>query len=280
MRKMCALLVFGSLAFMLYAQKTCQLPITGNNHIMIAEYTSDNGQIYNITQPRLQVWLPEDGKAEMMLLVCPGGAYEYVSAYNEGIRVAEFFNAKHIAVAVLEYRLPNGHERIPLTDALAAMRILRDSAAVWGIPSNRIGVMGFSAGGHLAGSLLTMYNDNTTRPDFGVLVYPVLSMMADTHGKTRTHLLGSEPPAEKMHEWTLLHHVKSDMPPVFISACQDDRAVSVSNSIDFYTALTAKKVPAELLLLPQGGHGWGFSRAFPMRIIFEEALLRWLESVK
>lgn len=258
----------------------CRLSATGDNGIAVAEYTSDNGQIYNITQPRLRVWLPEESKAEMMLLVCPGGAYEYVSAYNEGKRVAEFFNARQTAVAVLEYRLPNGHEQIPLTDALAAMRLLRDSVAAWCMPSCRIGVMGFSAGGHLAGSLLTMYTDSVTRPDFGVLVYPVLSMTKDTHGKTRTHLLGAEPTAEQIGQWTLLNRVRTDMPPIFIAACQDDRAVPVSNSIGFYTALTAQKIPAELLVLPHGGHGWGFSRDFPMRTVFEETLLRWLESVK
>ncbi|MCM1034138.1 MAG: alpha/beta hydrolase [Paludibacter sp.] len=278
-RLQCLCILCMSLTMLHASTVLLPLNIESTNGITEAEYTSDNGQIYNITQPRVHVYLPDNAKADMLLLVCPGGAYRYVSAYNEGTCVADFCNSRAIAVAVLEYRLPNAHENIPLEDACAAMRLLRDSVPRWGIPQGRVGVMGFSAGGHLAGSLLTMYTDTVTRPDFGVLIYPVLSMMADTHGKTRTHLLGTEPTDEQKQKWTLLNQVHADMPPVLLAACQDDRAVPVSNSLDFYTALTRQKVPAELLILPQGGHGWGFSRDYPMRQVFTTALMQWLENV-
>lgn len=260
----------------LEAQRTVYLPTSGGNGIEVAERVGTWGQIYDITEPRIDVYLPKcEGKVPMML-VCPGGAYEYVSVENEGRYVAEWAMSNNIAVAVLKYRMPNGHENIPLEDALAAMRILRDSVEAWNLQADKIGVMGFSAGGHLAGSLVTKYTDAVTRPDFGVLVYPVLSMQDNTHSKTRRLLLGEKPTQMQIASWSLANCVTAETPPCFIVACQDDKAVPVSNSLDFYAALTRNNVPAELMILPIGGHGFGFQRIIPQVEIFHAALLEWL----
>ena len=267
----------------LFAQKTIYLPEKGGNGIEKAETVGTYGQIYDITEPRIDVYLPNkttgNPKPVPMILVCPGGAYKYASCGNEGKYVAEWAMQQRIAVAVLKYRMPNGHENIPLSDALAAMRILRDSAHVWNLIPDKIGVMGFSAGGHLAGSLTTMYVDKRTRPDFSVLVYPVLSMKDDTHQTTRKLLLGEDFTEMQVAKWHLLNNITADTPPCFIIACQDDKVVPVSNSIDFYSALTRNNVPAELLILPTGGHGFGFQREIPQTSVFREALLHWLQEL-
>ncbi len=294
MKRIILVISCGLLALSCFAQTTYNLPITGTNAITEPERVDKYGQIYNITQPRLDVYLPTSpkrgGEGGYLLLALPGGAYEYVSADNEGHRVAQWMNAQGIAVAVLKYRQPNGHSDIPLTDARAALRFIREHAAEWGI--SQVGVIGFSAGGHLAASLLcypdpvceerenlTANSERLTANglDFGILVYPVLSMEDGvTHAKTKRLLLGENPTDEQVAHWTLKNAVTENMPRTMIIACQDDRAVPIRNSLEFYQALTDKKVPAELLILPQGGHGWGFTRSFPMRDVVENALMRWI----
>ena len=262
------------------AQRVVMLPAEGSNGITEAESTGSYGEIYNITQPRIDLYLPSGGgRPATTLLVCPGGAYQYVSVQNEGKYVADWALQHGMAVAVLKYRLPNGHDYIPLSDAMAAMRMLRDSADVWNLDAGRIGVMGFSAGGHLAGSLLTKYADSRTRPDFGVLVYPVLSMEADTHLKTRRLLLGDSFGERQKAEWTLRTGVGRQVPPCFVVACQDDKGVPVSNSIVFFTALTKAGVRAELLVMPKGGHGFGFMREIPQAALFHQLLLQWINEL-
>lgn len=259
------------------AQQTVYLPHKGGNGITTAEREGTRGQLFDITEPRIDVYLPKTDKPVPMILCCPGGAYQYVSIPNEGTYVAQWALQHNIAVAVLKYRMPNGHENVPLEDALDAMRILRDSAAAWNLIPGKIGVMGFSAGGHLAGSLTTMYVDRITRPDFSILVYPVLSMTKQTHAKTRQLLLGDNPTPMQDARWTLLNNITADTPPCFIVACQDDKVVPVSNSIDFYSALTANNVPAELLIMPTGAHGFGFQREIPQTAEFRMLLLSWLD---
>ncbi len=283
----------GLLALSCWAQTTYNLPIAGTNAIIEAERVDHYGQIYNITQPRLDVYLPASHQGESeggyLLLAFPGGAYEYVSADNEGYRTAQWFNERGIAVAVLKYRQPNGYPDIPLTDAKAALRLIHQHATEWGI--SKVGVIGFSAGGHLAASLLCYPEDIAVEHglvsthegkegglDFAILVYPVLSMEDGvTHAKTKRLFLGENPTAEQVAHWTLTNAVHDSVPRTLIVACQDDRAVPIRNSLDFYQALTNHKIPAELLIFPTGGHGWGFTRTFPMRDMMEDALLRWIQ---
>lgn len=248
-----------------------------NGYVSADEYVGKHGEIYQTSEPRIDLYLPTDAENVPLLLVCPGGGYRYTPVVNEGVNVAGFFVPRGIAVAVLKYRLPNTHADVPLTDAVSAMQLLRDSAAIWNIDANRIGVIGFSAGGHLAATLLTKYPSQSSRPDFGVLVYPVISMDPTiTHSGSCRQLLGSNPTDELLYLWSAEHHVTHDTPPCFIVACQDDKTVPVENSIRFYQALTNNKVYAQMLLLPKGGHGWGFSRQFLQRELFETALLQFL----
>lgn len=248
-----------------------------SNGVTEEEYVNEKGSTYNTTDPRIDVYLPEGGENMTMLLVCPGGGYAYASTENEGINVAKFFTVRGIAIAVLKYRMPNAHCTIPLEDAQMAMKIIRDNAAEWHINPKQIGVMGFSAGGHLASTVVTKFSDKVNRPDFGILIYPVISMDVNvTHGRSRTNLLGENPTVEQEQEWSSEKFVKADTPPCFLAACSDDPTVAVKNSLLMYEALVENKVSVEMHIFPTGGHGWGFSREFNGRDQFESALLSWI----
>ena len=158
------------------------------------------------------------------------------------------------------------------------MEILRDSADAWHLDKNKTGVIGFSAGGHLAATLCTKYTSEKARPDFGILVYPVISMDESiTHKGSCRLLLGEQASDTKRDMWSADKCVSNDTPPCFIVACQDDKTVPVENSIRMYQALTAHHVYTEMILLPTGGHGWGFARQFPQRKVFENALMQFLQ---
>lgn len=243
-------------------------------------YVPERGALYRTSEPRMDIYMPTHNKSKKgvtALLSCPGGGYSYTSIVNEGLNVAKYFVPRGYAVVVLKYRLPNGHENIPLSDAIRAMEILRDSATVWGLNPQKIGVIGFSAGGHLAASLVTKYTSAKSRPDFGLLVYPVISFDKNVyHGGSCRQLLGEEPTAEQIENWSLDKQVTETTPPCWLVACQDDPTVPVENSIRFYQALTAKKVPATMLLVPTGGHGWGFTNHFPMREVMEQSMISFI----
>lgn len=244
-----------------------------NGYTAADEYVKNETKIYKIAEPRLDIYFTDNAPKGILLSV-PGGGYTFVSSGNEGIKVADFFVPRGYIVAVLKYRLPNGHENIPLHDALQAMRILRDSAAVWHAPEASVGVLGFSAGGHLAASLLTHYTDTVTRPDYGVLVYPVISMDSTlTHRGSCRQLLGENPTGEQRTYWSCDKQVTAATPPCLVVGCQDDPTVQIANSIRFYEALTVHNVPSSLVIVPYGKHGWGFSRQFPDRERIDQAIL-------
>lgn len=241
------------------------VPAEESNCITEPEYILENGNIGNITQPRMKIYLPKKPCGKMVV-VCPGGGYKIVSSFNEGVYVAEWMKERGIAVCVVEYRLPNKHWEIPLNDIQAAFRYCRANASKWGV--NQIGVMGFSAGGHLAASATTLYVDAETRPDFSILVYPVITMeWGVTHNGTRTQLIGADEDwthnkrklNQLKHYYSLENQVTEDTPKVFMIHCTDDKTVPVENSIRFYRALVENKVDCEYHIFPTGGHGWGFS---------------------
>ena len=239
------------------------------------EYVNKNGGIFQTSEPRMDLYRAEQPKAT--ILVCPGGGYLFTSVGNEGLKVAEYFVPRGYNIAVLKYRLPNGHENIPLEDACRAMEMLRDSIAAWNLPSSQIAVMGFSAGGHLAASLLTKYNSPKARPDYGILVYPVISMDSTiTHSGSCERLLGKHPTDQQRLLWSAEKQVHADMPPCLIVACQDDPTVKIENSLRFYQALTDAHVTASITMVPVGKHGWGFSRTFPQRELIERSILEFL----
>ena len=283
MTRLSVLFVIALLPIQLFALRaTCSVPlypegVPDSNGLMPEdEYMGNGGGIYKTSVPRLDLYRAENAKGT--ILVCPGGAYLFTSVGNEGVNVAEYFVPRGYNIAVLKYRMPNGHENIPLEDACRAMEIVRDSVAAWQPASLKIGVMGFSAGGHLASSLLTKYSSRKARPDYGILVYPVISMDSTlTHQRSCQELLGESPTDEQRRKWSTDLQVTSDTPPCLIVGCQDDQTVQIENSIRFYQALTAAHVPSSLVILPTGGHGWGFLRHFPQRELIEQAILAFLE---
>ncbi len=205
---------------------------------------------------RLDIYLPQNGNGQMIVDV-PGGGYRIVSMNNEGVYAAKWCLDHGIACCVVLYRMPNFHHVIPLRDVQNAFRYCRAHAAEWGV--KQIGVMGYSAGGHLAASASTLYVDSLTRPDFSVLVYPVINLDSKeiTHGGTRRNLTGED--SALCEHYSLEHRVNAQTPPTFLALSADDKVVPPENSLLYFRQLLAHKVPAEMYIYPSGGHGWGFT---------------------
>ena len=228
--------------------------------------------VAHVTHPTLQVFLPEaPNAAASSIIICPGGGYSVLAINHEGIEVAKTLNKMGIAAFVLKYRIPDSacmthEENVPLMDAQQALKIVRESAAKWKINPAKIGVMGFSAGGHLASSLTTHFNEQlisnphhtSLRPDFAVLLYPVISFKDSiAHKGSKENLIGKNPSTALVHRFSNEEQITSKTPPVFLVHAVDDDAVPVANSIAFTEALARNKVPAEMHLYQSGGHGFG-----------------------
>lgn len=254
-----------------------------NNGLSGGYTLSETGNMGNISDDaRIDIYLPEHCNGQM-LVCCPGGGYKYCSSWNEGTRVAAWCLERGIAVCVVLYRMPNHHHMVPLQDAQNAFRYCRAHAEEWGV--KQIGVIGFSAGGHLAASVTTLYVDEVTRPDFSVLVYPVITMeQGVTHKGTCSNLTAYDP--ELMKYYSLENQVREGMPQTMLMLCQDDRTVPAENSIRFYSKMVEKKVPGELHIFTDGGHGWGFTTkeygkdklGEAQRADFFKILERWLDA--
>ncbi|MEX6686208.1 alpha/beta hydrolase [Danxiaibacter flavus] len=230
-----------------------------------------NMVVSKVSRPTLTVYLPAKEKATgAAVVICPGGGYGVLVIGKEGYHIAEYLAANGIAAVVLKYRLPDDKfmkdKAIgPLQDAQQAIRQVKLHAKEWNIDSSRVGIMGFSAGGHLASTEGTHYdkvlvpnNENiSVRPSFMILVYPVISMN-DTlgHRGSRDNLLGKNPSKEKINLYSNDLQVNAQTPPTFLFHTGDDRVVDVDNSIYFYEALRHNKVPAEMHLYPKGDHGF------------------------
>ncbi len=215
------------------------------------------------------------------ILMCPGGGYWGLAMGHEGNAMADWFNSLGITYAVLKYRMPNGHDEIPLSDAEEAMRLLRSHASEWGINPNSIGIMGASAGGHLASTLATHYSSPSTRPDFQILFYPVITMEAGvTHAGSREFLLGKTPSEELVKRYSNELQVSSETPQAFIMVSADDNVVPVANSLRYVNSLSQNNVPFSLHVYPTGGHGWGYGDRFIYKPQWTAELDKWLrESV-
>jgi len=242
----------------------------------IKEIFNERSGFYSgVTKPTLEMYLPEKDKATgAAVVICPGGSYKILAYQSEGIRTAKEFMRNGVAAFVLKYRLPddaimNDKKIGPLQDAQQAIKVVRENAAKWGIDINRVGIMGFSAGGHLASTEATHYekavienNNNTNlRPDFLILIYPVISMQDSlTHLDSRTNLLGKNPSKLLIDEYSNELQVNANTPPTYLTHAGDDKAVDIDNSIGFYEKLRHQNVPAELHLYPKGGHGFVLSQ--------------------
>ncbi|MDD5183997.1 MAG: alpha/beta hydrolase [Paludibacter sp.] len=214
--------------------------------------------ICNVTEARMYAYIVPKEKANgTAVLICPGGGYGGLAVRNEGSEVATWFNKLGITAFVLYYRMPNQHSDIPLTDAQTAMEIIRSSVHKWNIDKHKIGIIGFSAGGHLASTLGTHFMKGN-RPDFMILVYPVISMTIDGTSK---NLIGDNPSVELMKRFSNEKQVSKDTPPTLLIAAADDEVVSVEHSYAFYKALKSKNVQAEIKIYDKGGHGFGMKKS-------------------
>lgn len=226
--------------------------------------------------------LPDEDKATgQAVVICPGGGYAGVSYAHEGIDVARWFRDRGIAALVLRYRMPNGHSDIPLKDARTAIEMMRRNARQWHIDPEQVGIMGFSAGGHLASTAATHFTDESSRPDFSILIYPVVTLdERSTHLGTRQNLIGRDAPIEQVDLYSNNKQVNGDTPCAFIALSDDDKAVPPSNSLSYYEALKTFGIPAELHIYPSGGHGWGWRESFPYHKELTAALERWLGEIR
>ena len=226
-----------------------------------------------VTDPAMVVYQPEKGKANgTAVIICPGGGYGILAIDHEGFDVAKRFNEYGVTAFVLKYRLPSDAIMVdksfgPLMDAEQAMYLVRKDAAKWGVDPAKIGIMGFSAGGHLASTLTVHYNDVkienkekiSLRPDFSILIYPVVTFGKFTHGGSMANLLGPNPTDAQKEYFSNEKHVTPETPITFLVHANDDGAVPVQNSLDFDAALVQNKVKAEMHIYQGGGHGFGLN---------------------
>lgn len=266
---------------MLSAQKPVELLLWPNgapntNGLTGAQEDLEGGRVANIVNPSITVYRPANPNG-MAIIMCPGGGYGRLAMQHEGHDMAAWLTAQGITYAVLKYRMPNGHNEVPLSDAEQAIRIVREHAKEWGINPHRVGIMGASAGGHLAASLATLYSSDATRPDFQILFYPVISMIKGvTHEGSRRNLIGENPSTELEQKYSLERQVSPRSPQAFIMLSGDDGAVPPINGIGYYLALLEQKVPSTLHVYPTGGHGWGFRDNFTYKRQWTEELEKWL----
>ncbi|WP_111308200.1 alpha/beta hydrolase [Confluentibacter sediminis] len=234
---------------------------------------SGEGMYRNVTHPTLEYFKPNPEKATgTAIILVPGGGYSVVVYQGEGVVNAKALAEKGIAAFVLKYRLPDDNIMInkkigPLQDAQQAIKLVRENAEKWALDKNKIGIMGFSAGGHLASTAATHFeksyiensNNTSLRPDFQILVYPVISMTDSlTHGGSRDALLGKNPSKEDIELFSNELQINKNTPPAYLTHTADDTTVDVDNTIEYFEHLRHKKVDAEMHIYPKGGHGFIF----------------------
>ncbi|MEZ6061709.1 MAG: GDSL-type esterase/lipase family protein [Planctomycetaceae bacterium] len=240
---------------------------------------------FDDADPKITVHRPSSGNGTVVV-ICPGGGYGGLVTDAEGHGIAEWLNGHEITGVVLEYRLPAGRPYVPLLDAQQAIRTVRANAKAWNIDPSRVGIIGFSAGGHLASTAATHFDSGdssatdpvarqSSRPDFAILVYPVVTMDETTHAGCRKNLLGPNPAPEMIELFSNEKQVTKKSSPTFLTHAVDDKAVSADNSRLFFEALKGNGVPTEYLELPSGGHGLNGYQG-PMWDAWQKQSLEWL----
>lgn len=259
--------------------------------------STDIVRISKVQNPEIAVFIPSKKSATgQAVVICPGGGYA-ILAYNwEGTDVAKWLNSKGVTAIVLKYRLPNSKSNIvphqsPLMDAQRALRLVRANADKWNIKKDRVGIMGFSAGGHLASTAGTHFDNGNAsstdsierqscRPDFMILMYPVITMSKPTmHVGSRNNLIGANPDAQLANFYSAELNVTKETPPTFLAHATDDKGVPVENSLMFYQALKDHNIPAEMHLYPKGGHGFGLALGIPETESWTDRCIDWLRNL-
>lgn len=245
----------------------------------------------NAEMPTLTVFRPENQGNGTAIIICSGGSYARRANEEEGLPAAKMFAQAGITAFLLDYRLPHGltsvHDSIPFSDTQAAIRYIRENANNYHIRKSKIGIIGFSAGGHLVSTVITHSSEDfgnshsitSARPDFAVLVYPVISMQDNlTHVISRWNLLGKVPSEDQKNKFSNELQVKSDTPPVFIVHALDDRDVKVDNSLLFAAALRQQRIPVEMFLYAKGGHGFGIDNR-TAQVQWTEPAIEWIKQI-
>jgi len=264
---------------------------------MMKSDTTNIVRLSLVQRPDIAVFLPSRSNATgEAVVICPGGGYHILAYDWEGIDIARWFSSRGIAAMVLKYRLPDSKSNIiphktPLLDAQRAFRMVRYHAESWHIDPGKIGIMGFSAGGHLASTLSTHFDEGdpgnidpvekmSCRPDFSVLVYPVISFTAEfRHSGSRTALLGEDPDPELVRYYSNELQVTSETPPAILIHSGDDKGVPVQNSLAYYQALLTYEIPAELHVYPYGGHGFSLAIGKGHLATWPDRVLDWIRYI-
>lgn len=251
-------------------------------NLLTKDTCNDLFEIYDTTadiddMAFMKAFLPDKDKASgKAILMCPGGGYNHVAYKHEGLAWAEYFTNQGIALFVLKYRLPKGNYDLPISDALTALETIKTNAVLWNISPDNIGIMGFSAGGHLASTIVT-HAKAELRPNFQILFYPVITMdEAFTHLGSRTKLIGENANKELEIRFSNEKQLSENSPTAFIVLSADDKAVPPANSLRYFEKLIEYDIPASLHIYPIGGHGWGFNDYFVYHEQMLEELKFWL----
>ena len=254
-----------------FAQKSFTLNLWPSKPAVVGSDDKDTALV--------QVFLPREKVAKgRAVVICPGGGYQTLAMDSEGRDWAPFFNDMGIAAIVLKYRMPNGDKQVPISDAEEAMKLVRRNAAEWHIKPNEVGIMGASAGGHLASVVATKATGDA-RPDFQILLYPVITMQPGiTHRGSRERFLGKYPSKADEREYSTDQQVTRSTPRAWIALSDDDRTVMPINGVNYYAELYRHDVPASLHVFPGGRHGWGRKQTFKYNLEMELELKAWLQS--
>ncbi len=271
------------------------IPGSVKNESYVEKPSLTNGEvtwIVNVSDPQLYVFLPSPEKSTgAAVLICPGGGYAGLAIAHEGIAIAKWLNENGIAGIILKYRLPSDLTMKdksvgPLQDAQEAIRVIRRNSVEWKINPARVGVIGFSAGGHLASTLSTHFErkvydvtDNTSaRPDFSILIYPVITFDSTfTHAGSRSNLIGDNPTDEAVRYFSNELQITEKTPPVFLVHSADDDVVPVKNSIVYFEGIQKYNSPSELHIFQKGGHGYGLSAGNGTQSAWPGMCISWIK---
>lgn len=244
-----------------------------SNGMTNPEETLEGARVSNVSEAEIYVYLPKkEINTGAAIVICPGGGYIREAMDHEGYKMAEWLTTQGVAGIVLKYRLPYGHDQIPLEDVQRALRIVRQKAAEWGINPAKVGVAGSSAGGHLASTAGTKFdlgdpnavdpiNKFSCRPDFMLLLYPVITFNEEFgHMGSRVNLIGPGNKWNLVEKYSNELQVSAQTPPTFLVLADDDTTVPPRNSVEFYLALKKFNIPAEMHIFRIGGHGFGMTK--------------------
>lgn len=260
-------LIFMSCAASIPAQQKNETPVWQDKAVTA-------GSAY---EPTMTCYLPETPNG-ITVMICPGGGYDHLAITHEGHDLAPWFNAQGITYIVLKYRLPKDGVNYPLIDAQQAMIVVREHAKEWEIDKNKVGIMGCSAGGHLASLLATSCETEAMRPNFQILLYPVITMQANlTNSGTRNKLIGTNPTEEQIQKYSTDKRVNAQTPQAFLTLSSDDYGVRPANSLLYFESLLRYRIPVAMHIYPTGGHGWGFKDSFKYKSEWTAELQRWLK---